>query len=388
MKILFLCFHGLSPDSGVSKKIVAQVDALRQLGHEVWVCTYDVLPDGHRVRRVNGETIQDFGTTSMAALKKRCCYGAVVRFAEQHGIELAYVRSWHNANPCTISLFKQLRQAGTKVVVEIPTWPYDQEYAGLPLKYRIDLQIDRLFRRSMARNIDAFVTFAPTDMILGQRAISISNGFALNIATRDTVETQNVKHIGKGRTEGTSIRLLAVAEVHFWHGFDRAVEGLGRYHGSTPVELHIVGDIAPNEMNGSDKAPGIGSLIKKYGIEDRVVLHGALHGEALEEQFRLADFAIGSLGRHRSGITTIKTLKNREYAARGMAFCYSEQDDDFDRQAYVMRVPADESPLDIEQVVHFVHHLKMSPQEIADTVKHLSWKCQMKRVIDSLDTPT
>mgnify|MGYP000644641746 CR=1 FL=1 len=40
--------------------------------------------------------------------------------------------------------------------------------------------------------------------------------------------------------------------------------------------------------------------------------------------FEQADFAIGSLGRHRSGITHIKTLKNREYAARGLAFTYSE----------------------------------------------------------------
>ena len=47
-------------------------------------------------------------------------------------------------------------------------------------------------------------------------------------------------------------------------------------------------------------------------------------GEELNELFNRADFAIGSLGRHRSGIYNIKTLKNREYAARGLAFMYSE----------------------------------------------------------------
>ncbi|MEG2480028.1 MAG: hypothetical protein RSA50_07120, partial [Mucinivorans sp.] len=44
-----------------------------------------------------------------------------------------------------------------------------------------------------------------------------------------------------------------------------------------------------------------------------------------DDLFEQADIAIGSLARHRSGITTIKTLKNREYAARGIPFIYSEK---------------------------------------------------------------
>ena len=54
-------------------------------------------------------------------------------------------------------------------------------------------------------------------------------------------------------------------------------------------------------------------------------------GKELDELFDLADFAIGSLARHRSHIDKIKTLKNREYAARGIPFIYSETDEDFDR---------------------------------------------------------
>lgn len=48
---------------------------------------------------------------------------------------------------------------------------------------------------------------------------------------------------------------------------------------------------------------------------------------------------IASLGRHRNGITRIKTLKNREYAARGIPFVYSENDSDFDGMPYVMKAP-------------------------------------------------
>ena len=92
-------------------------------------------------------------------------------------------------------------------------------------------------------------------------------------------------------------------------------------------------------------------------------------------------FAIGSLARHRSGITVIKTLKNREYATRGIPFIYSEQDSDFDQQPYVLKAPADESAIDIQQIIDYVDHFQMKPEEIRKTVEHLSWKVQMDAVI-------
>lgn len=49
--------------------------------------------------------------------------------------------------------------------------------------------------------------------------------------------------------------------------------------------------------------------IREYGLEPYVILYGAQHGEALDALFEQADFAIGSLARHRSGIYNIKTLK-------------------------------------------------------------------------------
>ena len=112
-----------------------------------------------------------------------------------------------------------------------------------------------------------------------------------------------------------------------------------------------------------------------------MILHGPLHSEELDAQFEKADFAIGSLGRHRSGIAHIKTLKNREYAARGLAFTYSENDDDFDSAPYVWKAPADESPADIMGLVEFQRALTMTPLEIRESVYPLSWKAQMQKVI-------
>ena len=97
-----------------------------------------------------------------------------------------------------------------------------------------------------------------------------------------------------------------------------------------------------------------------------------------------ADFAIGSLARHRSGIDKIKTLKNREYAARGISFAYSETDEDFDKMPYILKVPANESPIDIHRLIRFYMELDLSPRKIRDSIKNLSWKEQMMKVINNL----
>ena len=103
-----------------------------------------------------------------------------------------------------------------------------------------------------------------------------------------------------------------------------------------------------------------------------------------DKLFEQCDFGIGSLGRHRSGITHIKTLKNREYAARGIPFVYSEIDDDFENMPYIMKIPADESIVNITTILSFYNQLHATPQTIRNSIQSLSWNNQMKKVIDAI----
>ena len=228
--------------------------------------------------------------------------------------------------------------------------------------------------------MEAIVTFSDETTIFGQRTIRISNGVDLDVIPLHTTKPDTTHEV----------HLIAVAEVHTWHAFDRLIYGLGEYYrkyGNKPerkVIFHIVGEVWPSEMNGSAQAPGFAPYIKEYGIKEFVKFHGKLFGDALNDVFDQCSFAIGSLGRHRSGITVIKTLKNREYASRGLPFIYSEQDSDFDHQPYVLKAPADESPIDIERILKFLDNMKMTPQEIRQTVEHLSWKKQMQIVLEEL----
>ena len=378
MKILFLVYHGFSPHSGISKKIHYQVKGLRENGHEVHLCYYDFSKEGHRCRFIDGQVIKDYGTGQLAGLRQRISYGCIFDYCIREKIELVYARCFMNASPWLVKFSKKLKFAGIKVVTEIPTYPYDQEFSSVSdWNMKLDLWMDKRFRCQLYRHQDAVVTFSDAEEIFGQRTIRISNGVDFDSIPLHSPLTSHL----------SPLHLIGVAEVHFWHGFDRMIAGIGEYYrngGQKDIYFHIVGGVHPSYMQDIPQAPGFQKLIDKYGIADRIIFNGTLFGDTLTAVFNQCQFAIGSLARHRSGITVIKTLKNREYATRGMPFIYSEQDSDFDQQPYILKAPADESPVDIQQIINFMDHFAMKPSEIRKTVEHLTWKKQMQCVMDAI----
>lgn len=375
MKILFLVYHGFSEVSGISKKIHYQVKGLRENGYEVHLCYYDFDKNGHRCRYVDDEVIQDYGTGLIAGFRQRIDYDCIYDYCKRIGIQFVYARCFQNANPFLICLFKKLRALGIKSVTEIPTYPYDQEFATFSRQERLGLKIDQLFRHSLSRQMSAIVTFSDAETIFGQRTIRISNGVDF-----DSIPLHDYRPVDD------AIHLIGVAEVHLWHGYDRLIAGLGEYYlrESSPKNMifHVVGGVDPFDLYGQGDYPGIQSLIDQYGLQQHVVFHGQLFGEELDKVFNQSCFAIGSLARHRTGITSIKTLKNREYATRGIPFIYSEQDSDFDSKPYIIKAPSDESPINISQILDFIETQHFEPAEIRKSVEDLSWKVQMKKVID------
>ena len=366
MKALFLIFHGFDPSNGISKKISYQVDALKACGMEVHLCYMDETTTKQRV--VDGKVIADYGNGVMSKIMKRTEFSSIAEYAKDQGIEFVYIRSNHNANPFTIRMVRKMKQAGMKVVMEIPTYPYDAEYKAQGMSKQIFQ--DRIFRNRLAKHLDAIVTFSDYEKIFGQRTIRISNG----------IDFGSVKMKERINDTSKELNLIGVAEIHKWHGFDRLVKGLAAYYAHPQnyiVRFHVVGYFYSAEGEREFQ-----ELIASHHLEKYIILYGKKHGAELDAVFDLCDFGIGSLGRHRSGIDKIKTLKNREYAARGIPFVYSETDSDFDNQPYVLKVPADETPVNINRIVEFYQGLSMTPQQIRESIDNLSWSNQMKHVID------
>ena len=368
MRILFVIFHGFDPNNGISKKISYQLEAFKANGHEAHLCFMDETISKQRI--IDHQVIVDYGNGKKGKILKRTEFGSIVSYAIKKQIDFVYIRSNHNANLFTIRMVKRMKKAGMKVVMEIPTYPYDQEYFNRSM--RRQLIQDKLFRHRFAKQLDAIITFAEEDFIFGQKTIKISNGIDFN-SVRLKKESQHPTN---------EFHLIGVAVIHRWHGFDRVIQGLAEYYEkpqNIKVFFHIVGYFfSPVEREE------ITHMINDNHLEPYIILYGKKHGQELDEIFNKCDFGIGSLGRHRVGIDDIKTLKNREYAARGIPFAYSETDTDFDKQPYVLKLPADESAICIEDILKFYKHINVTPQQIRDSIEHLSWKDQMKRVIDAV----
>ena len=307
-------------------------------------------------------------------IRKRLCFGGITRYLREEKIDFLYVRYDHNANPALIDWFRRVKQLGVKIALEIPTYPYDQEFAYGRWIARQKLTAEKPFRRSLAKYVDRIVTFSDHVEIFGRPTIRISNGIDF---TRIPLKKQ-VNDISR------HVSLLGVANIHRWHGFDRVIEGLGAYYAlprERIVDFHIVGDGNASLIDGFRQAAA------RHGIEKHVIVHGPRSGAELDALFETCDFGIASLARHRSGITSLKTLKNREYAARGIPFVYSEQDDDFDTMPYVLKASADDSPLDIEVLLRFADSMSMTSAAIRSTIEgSLSWEAQMRTVVRELFT--
>ena len=370
MKALFLVYHGFSETNGISKKIHYQVDALKACGLDVQTC-YLSESDGNKYRMIDNAILCDYGRGIKGKLLKRIEFNSIADYAINEGIRFVYIRSDHNANPFTIKMVKKMRKADIRVVMEIPTYPYDNETPSSERK--LQRFLDKYFRNSLAKQLCRIVTFSDYKSIFGTSTIQISNG----------VDFNKIKLKQKTNDTSHELHLIGVAEIHYWHGFDRLVQGLVNYYKKAPdykVCFHLVGNFL-GDREKNDMLP----LIETNHLEPYIILHGAKHGEELDQLFEQSDMAIGSLARHRSGITNIKTLKNREYAARGLSFIYSEQDSDFEDKPYILKVPADESPIEVNKIIEFYKKLNPIPLEIRSSILSLSWEAQMNKVIKAIE---
>jgi len=203
--------------------------------------------------------------------------------------------------------------------------------------------------------------------------ITIGNGF--------TVDSVNIRK--PSAFTGDELHLLCVANVSRWHGLDRLIRGLGAYHGTVRVTLHIAGD-------GSELIP-LKKLTDELGIPKKVIFHGFTTGNALDDLFNTCHVAIGSLGLHRIGLSEASILKAREYCARGMPYIIACRDPDFpDDFSCILRLPADESPVSVESIIDFTRQVYQDtdhPQKMrAYAAGHLDWSVKMKILKAFLET--
>lgn len=351
-------------DLGIRKKIMNQITAFEQYGFDMTFCYGEV--DGRQARYLNKLPLY------------RQHYE--VEGSSFEGADFIYFRKPFTINMGFIDLLKCVRKMNKEalMLLEIPTYPYDKEIMGfhrLPLRWK-----DRYARRLLRNYIHAIVTYSNDVEIFGIQTIRTSNG----------VDSESIaaEVNRRGTTNDSSIHLLACAQFCDWHGYDRVIEGLGNYYRTQKnprdVRLEFVG-------NGS-VLEKYKSLVRKYDLGTRVVFHGQLDGDSLWDVYARCDIGLDSMGRHRSGIYYNSSLKGKEYCACGLPIV-SGVETEFDRAGdfpYYFRVPADDTPVDIAEVLRFYDQMvavsgsaETMRNEISNYARaHYSMEAVIKPVVD------
>ena len=370
-KILYYTARDMSiPTEGITKKIWYQIHALESYGYLVDV-VYRKNNEDLIIRKDDQEKIIKHGMRRPYKVEASRFLRYYLRKHSYEGIYIRYVFD----DPQFQRLLKQLKKSKTRILIEIPTYPYDTELKD-NLENKIVLLLDRMYRNRMKKYVDgiAAISNKKEKEIYGIPAFEIKNG----------VNFDEICIAERNDKSRDCINLIAVAGFAKWHAFERVIHGMGRYYRkSNPKKIvfHLVGD-GPEQQTYRE-------YIKKYGLEEKVILYGFKSGEELTDIYNTADIAVSSLGMHRIGFTTGQTLKSKEYGAKGLPIISEYQVEEYPKGAqYQMLVPMDESPVDMEKVVAMYEQLsksdlQMQRELIRSTVKEVAdIKAVMRPVVE------
>ena len=277
-----------------------------------------------------------------------------------------------------IRFLRQLRKRNpqAKIIMELAdyptTWYMTTSFLYTVLYLPIILK-DWWAGRRYRKYVDRIVMPQKRQQAFGIPVIPFENGIIVNdIAMRVPEETQ-------------IIRIIAVAGMCNFHGYDRLIEGLHSYYsdgGKRQVELHMVGGKAEpgNELMRYQE------MAQRYGLEERVFFYGERRGTDLDAVYNKCNLAVASLGMYRIGYQTANSLKVREYLAKGLPVITGSKVDLFENEnfPYYLEFPNDDSDIDISQIIDFYDKIygKQSSQELNRMIREFALeRCDMSRAL-------
>lgn len=382
-EMLYIAFKDFSNlHYGANTKVLSQCRAFEEYGYCVSLIGREnanaVLIDTKGNKRI----IREFQSINNHHFKgyiaKHSQEKAIVQYTNGQIFDVCYIR-YDFSDSKFIWLLKTLKTRCKKIVLELPTYPYEAENSKGVLN-RVKINVDKIYRTQLRKYVDYIITFYDGyKELFGIPVIVIPNGF--DFSTMSLVESELP-------TDG--IHLIAVSSMREWHGYERMIEGLKAYYKEEKDPenfiLHLVG-------NGRDYGK-YKALVEQYHLEPHVIMEGAMHGAELDKLYEKCAIGIDSLARHRSGITVLSSLKSREYGAKGLPMINSCKIDIIeDNFPYLLMVPADESPTDMKAVAMFYHKCfdGVTRQEVGKSIRAYiesksSMKATLKQVVDVLQS--
>lgn len=373
--VLFVMKYPLHRQENLKIKFDGQMAATRALGHEVYCIGWDqegmwlVGESGRElICRCRFTGMPDYDHTKIFV----DLMAAVREALSRKQIDVLYLRYMPIFSGAAGAM-KALKDQGGKLVVEYPTYPKESGTRLTGLRGLVFAYVDRVMKK-IHPLVDLYTLIGqPVDGFLeGRPAMNITNGIVVDSVPLHTPNQ-----------EEKIVRLLAMASMAKWHGYDRMIRSLAAYQGETPVELHMVGP------DGDGSLMEWEHLSEALGLEEQVIFYGPLYGEELNQLTQACDVGVGVLGMFRVGMNQVMALKLREYMARGFPFVNAAEDPFIpENERYYLKVSHDEEPIDMERIVDFAGRVKQDadipPLMRAYAREHLSWEGVMGSVWEKL----
>jgi glycosyltransferase involved in cell wall biosynthesis len=280
-------------------------------------------------------------------------------------------------HPAFLFLLKKAKKTNPnlKIIIELPTWPYDAEMKGLSA--RIMLGIDRLFRQKLRLFTDRFLHYGRETEIWGVPTIFVQNGIDVQRIPKQTPKTQANK----------GLQMIFIGSMGHWHGLDRLLHGMyefrqKRAENQSKVNLKIVGVGAASEETQA--------LVLRLGLETCVQMIPPCSGAEFDAHMAQADVGIGTLGIHRIGIPLNSALKHRTYCAYGLPFVFGGADADFPAEyPFCLRVESDETAVSIDAILQFMDGIYQQYSDVNQQIRayaetQLDWKVKITPVLEYL----
>lgn len=361
MKILYLVNHELLQSNGVSKKIKAQKKSLENIGHIVELCYIKKDSNAYFSRVCNDTVIEKLPSNLFGKIKTNLSFRAVGNYILKERYDLVYIRYTHFSCPSFINMLRRLKLNNIQVFMEIPTYPYDNEFDQASIFKRWQIFIDKKFRDKCSKYIDRIVTFSKDELIWGVKTINIFNAVDTNSLTFSPCLTES----------DSTIRFVMVAYFAYWHGLDRIVDSILEFNevhsGTEQVELHIIG-----------YGPALDAIKTNAS---NIIFHGPKSGAELSNLMNKMHVGVDSLGRHRVNVAENNSLKSKEYLYFGLPIIKSHTDSSIDDYDYVLTLKNEDDIFSVEDVIHWFKQLTTDKIDIHNTTKEIfTWEIQMKKV--------
>jgi len=382
MRLLYITQIDIANNFGYARKIFNQLRAFNNAGIETYLIAFkgETIVFGSFTIRYGFEEMNQVELRKITnKYIKRIYYSRrfpifCTSIMEKYNFEFVYIR---RIVPVTSFLLRFIRKFRTHSTIfyEYPTFPWKKEMFKNFNKAFFFLEL--LYYKKLVKSVNYILAIYPENFKLKSyersKFIKIGNGIYVDDYPR------------KLPKKSDTITLLSVAYVQSWHAYDRIIKGLYEYYKNNPkkeVFYHCVGDGA--ELDNLKK------LTKELSLEKYIIFHGTKTGQELDKIFDESDIALGSLGNHRKGLNSGSALKNREYCARGIPFVIEFSDQDFPESfPYILKIPSDESPVDVSKIVEWYEELTQSHPNYSIEMRkyaeeHLSWDEKMKPVIEKI----